>query len=940
VDASPPNVRRHFLPWDRALLPQAAAWLAGDWRGDGPLDLGGTLIIVPTRQAGRRLREALAEFAFGRGHAVFAPRVMLPEELVAPREQAAPVASRIETQLAWISVLRELAPADFREVLPVDPPAQNFSWAARLANQFLLLQRTLAENALRFSDVVARAGADFPEAARWAQLAELESRYDATLASRGLRDPQREKIAAAKAPGLPAGIGRIVVFATPDPLPIAVEALARLAAQRPVEIVVFGARDDAAAFDGWGRPRDEAWARRALALEDFESHVHLCADPAEQAARAVACAKNYAAPEGRLALGLADAEIAPALEHGLREAGFAPFNPEGRPRRRDGFYALLAALAALVREPEFAAVATLARCPDFLAWLATRPEAGNFSAARALAALDELHARHLPATLAAAQAQAREARLAAVRPLLAGVEELRSTLTGGNFSASVTAALEKIFRGRQLARDAGIADAAGAWREVLCALARAAEKFPGLTAAEAWELALELFAEEKHSDDRPAGAIELLGWLELLWEDAPHLVVAGLNDGRVPEAVVGDAFLPEALRARLGLKTNAARLARDAYLLAALVASRAGNVAPGRLDLLFGKVSAAGDPLRPSRLLLRCPDAELPRRVEFLFRDAAIARPGPAWQRAWRLTPRTDAKIAALSVTSFADYLACPFRFYLRHGLGMEPVDPEKTELDAMDFGTLVHAALEQLGDEMTLRDCAEPETLRKFLLAELDHAARARFGAELTLPLVIQLESARQRLARAADVLAEQRAAGWAVERIEWKFPEAHLVGGLVLRGKIDRIERHAGTGRVRVLDFKTSDRPVRPRDAHCRRARADETAPEFARFTIGGEELVWIDLQLPLYLEAVAAEFGAGVTCGYFNLPKAVGETAVSEWEDFSAEWREAARRCAEGVAAAVAARIFWPPAEIDPRREDERFAGLFHQGTAASVEWRAAP
>jgi ATP-dependent helicase/nuclease subunit B len=257
-----------------------------------------------------------------------------------------------------------------------------------------------------------------------------------------------------------------------------------------------------------------------------------------------------------------------------------------------------------------------------------------------------------------------------------------------------------------------------------------------------------------------------------------------------------------------------------------------------------------------------------------------------------------------------------------------------------MDFGTLVHGALERLGNELPLRDCTEAETLRKFLLGEFNRATRTRFGSELTLPLVIQFESARQRLARAADVLAEQRAAGWTVERIEWKFPEAHLVGGLTLRGKIDRIERHATTGQVRVLDFKTSDRPVRPRDAHCRRAaRTDETAPEFARFEIDGDQLVWTDLQLPLYLDAVAAEFGPAVSCGYFNLPKAIGETAVMEWENFSAEWRMAARRCAEGVAAAVAARIFWPPAEIEPRNEDERLVGLFHQGTAASVDWRAA-
>ena len=939
VDPCPSVVdspRRHFLPWDRPLLPQAAAWLAREWdAARGPLDLSGTLVVVPTRQSGRRLREALAEFAAARGQAVFAPRVVTPEILVTQSVAAPDVASRLESLLAWTEIFRALAPADFREVFPVDPPARNFAWVLRLAQTFSRLQATLAEAGLRLADIVAKAGADFPEAERWRQLGELEKLFDAKLAAHGLRDEQAAKISAARNPPAPSGAGQIVVLATPDPLPLALDLLAARARTLPVEIVVFGPTGGDAFFDEWGRPRENEWARRALALGKFEKHVHLCADPAEQASRAVAWAKVYRTPEGLLAVGLADAEVASSLEHGLREAGFAAFNPDGRLRRRDGFFTLLTALAALAREPEFAAVAALARCPDFLAWLAARATGDNFSAAESLAALDALHARHLPASLAAAQAHADG--FPAAQAALAAAGELHAALAGGAFPANAAGALTRLFGTRQLASDSELTESGEAWMEILRTAERAAEKFPGLTTDEWWELALEIFAEEKRPEEKPADAVELLGWLELLWEDAPHLVVSGLNDGRVPDAVVGDAFLPEALRGRLGLKTNAARFARDAYLLAALAASR---TVAGRLDLLVGKVSAAGDPLRPSRLLLRCEEAELPARVQFLFRDAEVARPSPAWWRAWQLTPPANAKISALNVTAFRDYLSCPFRFYLRHGLRMEPIYPEKTELDAMDFGTLVHAALEQLGRERPLRDCAEAETLRKFLLGALERTARGRFGAELTLPLVIQFESARQRLARAAEVLAEQRAAGWVVERVEWKFPAGLALGGLALRGKIDRIERHAETGSVRVLDFKTSDRPSRPREAHCRRAaRADEHAPEFARFDLGGESLVWTDLQLPLYLDAVAAEFGADATCGYFNLPKAVGETAVAEWEDFSAEWRAAAGRCAEGVAAAVAAGVFWPPAEIDARDEDDAFAGLFHHGTAASVEWRGA-
>ncbi|MBI5768021.1 MAG: PD-(D/E)XK nuclease family protein [Verrucomicrobia bacterium] len=928
------GITRHFLPWDRPLLPQAAAWLAAAWSGGGPLDLGATLVIVPTRQSGRRLREGLAELAAGRGQGVFPPQVVLAEELLAWPAGGSPVASRLEEQLAWIEVLRTVRLDEFREVFPVDPVERDFSWAARLARQMLRLQRTLAENSLRMGDVATVAGGDWPEAGRWRQLAALERDYDRALASRGRRDPGAAGRATRVDELRRRGVTRVVLLATPDPPASALRLLEPLTHDVTVEVVVFAPADAAALFDGWGRPLAEAWAGRPLLTGDERQHVQLCADPVEQAERVVAGVRRGGIPEGALAIGVADAEVTPVMERRLREAGVAVFNPEGRARRRGGFYHLLAALGALVREPDFAAVAAVARCPDFLRWLARRQAGAGLAVAETLAQLDALHARHLPATLEAAGALA--GGFPAARALLDAVADLRSGLTAGAFPAGPARALHGLLADRHEDDDTVRADAT-AWSELRAEAAAAAPAFPELEPAAWWEITLALFGEETRAGPKPAGAVELLGWLELLWEDAPHLVVAGLNDGRVPEAVAGDAFLPEALRERLGLRTNAARFARDAYLLAAVAAARATT---GRLDLLLGKVSAAGDPVRPSRLLLQCDDAELPARVQWLFRDVEAVRPGPPWRRAWPLTPATDAPIPGMSVTAFRDYLRCPFRFYLRHGLKMETVDPEKTELDEADFGTLLHGALEEVARDPALRACADAAVLRDALLGAFERVARRRFGRELTLPLIVQFESARQRLARAAEVLAEQRALGWVVEQVEWKFPANFAVAGLAIRGRIDRIERHAGTGRVRVIDFKTADKPVHPRDAHCRRARREEAAPALARFEWQGESLVWTDLQLPLYLEAVAAEFGADATAGYFNLPKAVGETAVWEWVDEAGEWRAAARRCAEAVAAAVAARTFWPPVELAPEHEAERFAGLFHRGTAASVDWRGVP
>jgi len=926
----PPNVRRHFLSWDRAWLPQAVAWLARDWPGEGPLDLARLLVVVPTRQAGRRLREALAEHAAARDQAVFPPRVVTPERLVT-QGLPANTATRLESLLAWCEVVRAADIEQFRAVMPRDPPARDFAWALRWAGELMRLQTTLAEGGLGLADVESRAGEDCPEVERWRQLGELERLLAARLAGRGRCDAQAARVAAARAPAGPGPVARVVVLATPDPLPLALAVLAAHAATVAVDVVVYAPATEAEAFDGWGRPLAAVWERRELVVPDFARRVHLCADPAEQAARITQIARSGPAPETTLGVGIADPELLPPLENALARAGLAAFNPEGRARRHDGLYALLAALAAWAEEPAWATVGALVRCPDVLAWLRVRLGAG-FSPAALLAETDALGAAHLPPHLAAARRQAADFPLAA--RALGELAALREILTTGSFPANAAAALREIFTGRTLDPAGPEAQAAEVWTAGLREIGRAMAAGARLTRGEGWQLALGSYAEAVATAERPPGAVELLGWLEILWDDAPHLVVGGFNDGSVPSAVTGDAYLPESLRGRLGLKGNAERFACDAYVLTAIAAARSG--AGGRLDIFLGKTSAAGEPLRPSRLLLRCADAELPERVGRLFGPVAAARPGPPWTRTWRLQPRIAAVPTRLSVTALRRWLACPFRFYLAHGLGLKRVESEPAELGAGDFGTLLHVALQGLGEEEALRDCTAEEPLRACVLERFERAVRQRYGAELTLPLVVQFEAARQRLRAAAAEEARQRAEGWRPERVEWKFE--FPLGGLTVSGKIDRIDRHPD-GRVRVLDYKTGDRAQTPAEAHLRPVRAEEAELPAWRLAEsgGGKARAWADLQLPLYRRAVAAEWGDAVECGYFNLPKAAGETAVAAWTDFSRETQAAAEACAAGVVAAVVAGEFWPPHEPTGREaERDEFAELFHRGAAASVAW----
>lgn len=930
-----PQVRRHFLPWDRPLPAQAAGHLAAGWGGSGPLDVSRLLVVVPTRQSGRRLREALSELAAARGQAVFPPRIVTPEQLVV-EDPAAGVASRAESALAWVDVLRGIDPADFREVFPADPPARGFARALRLARTFAGLQATLAEAGLRLSDVVGKAGTDFPEAGRWLQLGLLEERYLARLAKIGRMDAQAARIAAASEQRPLAGFDRIVVLAVPDPLPLSVTALEKHASRTPVEVLVFAPKELAEAFDEWGRPVERVWAGREIELPGFERCVRLCADPEAQADRVVHSASAYPDPDGVLAVGAADSTVLPWLESALGAAGIAVFNPEGVPRRRDGLYSLVSSLAALAAEPSFAAVEALARCPDFLGYLGSTL-GGAFTVEDWLSGLDELHARHLPGSLAAARAHAAAApRLSGLVASLDLVEDLRRTLVEGGPAKGGAEALGRIFAARRLdlgrQSDAQFEDSASAWMDAVreCAIAR--EGFTKFEDSDGWTLALDAFAEGRRTEDKPDGALALQGWLELLFEDAPHLVVAGCNDGALPAAVSGDPFLPEQLRSRLGLKGNGARLARDAYVLQAIAACRSNA---GRLELLVGKVSGERDPLRPSRLLFHCADQDLPGRVELLFSPAERARRSPPWNRAWVLTPQAvEARLLErLPVTAFRDYLQCPFRFYLKHMLGMGPFDPEKAELDSRDFGTLCHEALDAMGSERGLRDCTDASTLRDFLVARLDAAARNRFGAHLSVPLVIQIESARQRLARAALVQARERVQGWVIEETEREF--TLMIGGFPVTAKIDRIDRHEKTGERRVLDYKTSDRAETPRETHARSLRAAGNAPGFSRFVEEGRELAWADLQLPIYREALLGADETPAAVGYFNLPKAVGETGLALWNDYNPALHAAAMACAEGVVASVKAGEFWPPSEKAGNDDSNGFGGLFHQGVGASID-----
>jgi len=352
------------------------------------------------------------------------------------------------------------------------------------------------------------------------------------------------------------------------------------------------------------------------------------------------------------------------------------------------------------------------------------------------------------------------------------------------------------------------------------------------------------------------------------------------------------------------------------------------------VDFYVGRQSSNGDPLKPSRLLFRCPDEQLPDRVVHLFAKLPVEEQPPSWSAPWKLTTGEVKPVEKLGVTSVAAYLGCPYRFYLRHVLRMEALDLEQRELGARGFGSLVHHVLDAYGLDVKARQTEDAELIQKYFVAELGRQVEQQFGKRLSLPLTVQREIARKRLMLVAMEQAKARQEGWEIIDTERAFGET--LDRMLISGRIDRIEKNANTGEVRVLDYKTSNKAKPPADAHWGRyyeERDGEVVPEYARFLLKDKPRHWKNLQLPLYAWALEKEFGAAISLGYFNIPEVGADVGISLLEPYDRELSNSAMACAKGVVADVKAGRFWPPS---PKPDYDDFKGiLFGQATKTAIE-----
>jgi hypothetical protein len=924
----------NFLGWERPILHSAADWLLDPRHVAGAPDLSNLLIAVRGRRAGRRLLELLALRCAQAGTVLVPPEIVTGSALVGRltrmEDNQLERADSMACVLAWAQAIAEVSPVDrdalFRRPGP-STEAAPFHQLVGLGQHLYQVWSELGGAGISFQKVMQTLAERFPNIAdfeipRWQAIEHLHQLAARILSDHGLVDPTDLLMQRARNATL-ATHRRVILVGVPELPRLVVEFLRKLPASP--EALVFAPETERAGFDDLGLLNPGYWVEKGVELNDKQIHiVERDQDQATRAAHLVASFHGAGLAADQMTIGVPEAASLPKLRETIEAQGLATRTAQGRPLGDSPAFQFLRHVGAYLNHlpeepPTFESVAALARHPDF-----------ELFQPKWWPVLDQFAADHLPARFAVAPVEG------VPRPLLYLNDSL---LTNFDIDAGennpervakwVLALLDKVYGYRKEHTQSPEGRLAVKGLESLSeALKQTIDGWLPWPAtvrpADFLAVLLRLLGAQPVPEPADASAVQLVGWLELVEDDVPAVIVTSFHGGAIPESISADPFLPASLRKALALADNSMRLARDAFALQAIVQSRSQG--RGAVALIAPRFDAGENPTRPSRLLLSgLHQEELARRVWHLAgRRAPDGRPniaGGSGLNAAAVDPSRS--VDRVRVTGFRSYLESPRKFYFEHVLKLRAESDDVSELGGAEIGSLLHEVLAKFGEDTQLRQSSDRNEIEGFVLAELDRLVASRFG-KWAVPIVeVQIVEVKRRLLGFARAQANLRREGWEIRyvegdvRLECELPADASPGTLKVTGKIDRMDFHPATQQWRIIDYKTAARAADPERTHRRRS---------------GE---WLDLQLPLYLKLAAPhasqQWGVTLTpqnCElvYFQLPDDENGCRIST--PFPAEFVEEGWTVASQLAGKILNREFSANPALDAQRNDPALLGLCGQ------------
>ena len=327
-------------------------------------------------------------------------------------------------------------------------------------------------------------------------------------------------------------------------------------------------------------------------------------------------------------------------------------------------------------------------------------------------------------------------------------------------------------------------------------------------------------------EGEPLQGIQIMGLLESRGLDFEHLLVLGAGEGSLPRVSAPNTFLPDNLRRAFGLPVLEHQDSIFAYVFYRLL-HRAKHI-----TLVYNSLvsdSSTGELSRYAQQL------QFETNMPFLTLNPTL--PLSPQRRSPIAIPRSAAigqklshyykpeKPIALSPTAINTWLSCRLQFFLKYIASIKLPDTTTDTIDAAVFGNILHRLMERLyqgllgsekmvaitdGDIAHLHTRVEAETLAAINEVWRNAPPDAAFDMAGNLLVANRVAQQYAHAFLASDAVY----APFTLHSLEVQFAQRFDIAigqnivGLVLKGKIDRVDEKNGV--FRMFDYKTgADKP-----------------------------------------------------------------------------------------------------------------------------------
>jgi len=313
----------------------------------------------------------------------------------------------------------------------------------------------------------------------------------------------------------------------------------------------------------------------------------------------------------------------------------------------------------------------------------------------------------------------------------------------------------------------------------------------------------------------PTKGLQLMGLLETRALDFEKLILVSVNEGRVPRGNQHNTFIPYAIRKAFRLPTFEEQDAIYAYHFKRLL-QRAGDA-----TIIYNTEVAIDGSGEKSRFIWQLKQSFPAYTIEEQIYQMSIAKPKPGTSLKIHKTSQEQEMMGRflsgngekfLSSTAIRHYLDCSLRFYFRYVARIKEREKQSSELDARDFGNIVHHALDRLyrplvGETLTrdgindlLSSQLIPEVVNESINIQLNRSA----GTMLEGKDILHEQIIQKLIYKAIE--NDRRQTPFTLEGTETKISASLEFGPgkmVSLEGTLDRVHRKNGI--VHIIDYKT---------------------------------------------------------------------------------------------------------------------------------------